>query len=356
LVEAYFECRRHKRNTTSAKAFEANLERNLYELYIDLTERTYAPGQSICFVVTRPKVREIWAATFRDRVVHHLLYRRVAPRFHASFIADSCACIPGRGTVYAVKRLEAKIRSASENWSQPCHYLKLDLANFFVSIDKQIVWELLAKKITEPYFRWLAQVILFHDPRPDAVIHSPPEMMALVPKHKRLSSQPAHLGLPIGNLSSQFFANVLLNALDQHIKHVIGAKHYARYVDDFILIHRSPRWLNDARRQIEAFLPSIGVKLNPSKTILQPVSRGVDFVGQVIKPGHTTTRRRTYRAALARVASIDRAELFTTANSYFGLFRQSTHSHHDRAALAKLVGLRGYAVDRQFTKTFRGAA
>ena len=117
LVQAYYDCRRSKRNSASALAFEMDLERNLVELHSDLTAGTYRPGRSICFVVTRPKAREVWAAAFRDRVVHHLLYNHVAPRFYASFIADSCACIPGRGTLYAAKRLEAKIRSASQNWS-----------------------------------------------------------------------------------------------------------------------------------------------------------------------------------------------------------------------------------------------
>jgi RNA-directed DNA polymerase len=150
LVQAYYDCRRSKRNSASALAFEVDLERNLTQLHDDLTAGTYRPGRSICFVVTRPKAREVWAAAFRDRVVHHLLYNHVAPRFYASFIADSCACIPGRGTLYAAERLEAKIRSASQNWGKPLFYLKLDLANFFVAIDKQVLRQQLAKRITEP--------------------------------------------------------------------------------------------------------------------------------------------------------------------------------------------------------------
>lgn len=356
LVEAYFDCRRHKRNTTSAKAFEADAESNLYTLYIDLKERTYRLGPSICFIVTHPKIREVWAADFRDRIVHHLLYNRISKRYQVSFIADSSACIVGRGTGYAAERLEDKIRSITQSWSVPAFYLKLDFSNFFVSINKDILWERLAAKIHEPFFLWLAEVILFHDPRPDAILRSSPDMMAKVPTHKQLMNQPANIGLPIGNLSSQFFANVLLNPLDQHVKHVIRCKHYARYVDDFILLHPSSAWLIAAKADIENFLPTLGVKLNPKKTILQPVHRGVDFVGQVIKPGHRTTRRRTYRVALARVARVDVADLYETANSYFGLLRQASHSHHDRARLAKLLRQRGYSVDRALTKTFRMSA
>jgi hypothetical protein len=107
-VAAYFDCRRHKRNTKSALAFELNLERNLVGLFDELAGGHYRPGPSICFVVTRPKPREVWAAAFRDRIVHHLLYNRIGPRFERAFIADSCACIAGRGTLYAIERLESK--------------------------------------------------------------------------------------------------------------------------------------------------------------------------------------------------------------------------------------------------------
>ena len=323
-------------------------------LHTELLDGQYRPGPSICFVITRPKPREVWAAEFRDRVVHHLLYNRYAPAFHASFIADSCACIPGRGTLYAAERLEAKIRSVSQNWSRPAWYLKLDLANFFVSIDKRILADQLESRITDPWWTSLATTILFHDPRQLFQYQGDPSRLSLVPSHKRLCSQPAHLGLPIGNLSSQFFANVYLDALDQFAKHQLRARHYIRYVDDFILLHESPAWLNEARAAIEAFLPErLCVQLNPRKTILQPVSRGVDFVGQVIKPWQRTTRRRTYREALRRCAEIPTADLFESANSYLGLLRQATNSHHDRARLANVLRRRGHCVKRDATKVYR---
>jgi retron-type reverse transcriptase len=356
LVQAYFDCRKTKRNSASALAFEQDLERNLCHLQEELTDGSYRPGRSICFVITRPKPREVWAADFRDRIVHHLFYNQVAPRFYASFIADSCACIPGRGTLYAARRLEAKIRSAGQNWSRPLWYLKLDIANFFVSIDKRILRELLAARITEPWWMRLASTVLFHDPRQDFELRGSPALQDLVPSHKRLASQPAHRGLPIGNLSSQFFANVYLDVLDQFVKHRIGCHHYVRYVDDFILLHESPQWLNQAKTKIEQLLADrLGLQLNPTKTILQPVDRGVDFVGQVIKPWRRTLRRRTYHEALGRVAGVDAADLFTTANSYFGLLRQATHSHVDRAHLANVLRGRGHSINKQFTQTYRKA-
>jgi len=354
LVQAYLDCRQHKRNTSSALAFEQNQERNLIELRDELLSGQYRPGKSICFIITRPKPREVWAADFRDRIVHHLLYNRISARFYASFIADSCACIPGRGTLYGAQRLETKIRSITQNWSQPAHYLKCDLANFFVSIDKAILWEMIAAKVPEPFWRELTHTILFHDPRRHFEWRGDRNKIELVPPHKRLTNQRAGYGLPIGNLSSQFFANIYLNALDQFIKHKIGCRHYIRYVDDFILLHRDPHWLNAALKGINAFVRErLNVRLNTSKTILQPVDRGVDFVGSVIRPWSRRTRKRTKNEALHRIACLPADRVWQTANSYFGLLRQSPSSHSDRAALANAVRRRGNSVDMNLTKTYQ---
>lgn len=353
-LAAYLGCRASKRNSKSALAFEADCERNLMQLGRELRDCSYRPGPSICFVVTRPRYREVWAAAFRDRIVHHLLYNRISGRFQNSFVADSCACIVGRGTLYGARRLESQIRSATRNWSRPAYYLKIDIANFFVSIDKQILRDLLLAKVPEPWWAWLTDLTLMHDPRVDAIVQSPASLMARVPRHKRLAEQPAHLGLPIGNLSSQFFANVYLNELDQFIKHQRRAPHYVRYVDDMVLVHTCPRWLNRAREAIDVFLQErLALGLNPAKTILQPVERGVDFVGQVIKPWHTTTRKRTLESALRRIDLIDDADLYESANSYFGLFRQATRSHTHRAQLANAMRRRGFAINQALTKAYR---
>ena len=338
----------------SALTFEQDLERNLARLHDELVTGSYQPGKSICFVITRPKPREVWAADFRDRVVHHLIYNRIAPRFYATFIADSCACIPGRGTLYAAERLEAKVRSQTQNWSVPGFYLKCDLANFFVSIDKRVLCKQLRARVTEPWWRSLTELVLFHDPRDNVEIHSPQSMMALIPPHKSLFTQPLHLGLPIGNLSSQFFANVYMDALDQFAKHRLGARHYVRYVDDFVLLHESAQQLSAWLKQIEAFLPrTLGVRLNPAKTILQPIDRGIDFVGQVVKPWRRSLRRRTFREAIKRVTATPAEDLFVVANSYFGLMGQAPASHADRARLARVMMDRGHQVNRALTQTYR---
>ncbi|WP_428421909.1 RNA-directed DNA polymerase [Methylibium sp.] len=357
LLVAYLDCRRTKRNSASALAFEAHLERNLCALYDELIDGSYQPGRSICFVVTRPKPREVWAAEFRDRIVHHLLYNHIAPRFHAGFIANSCACIPGRGTLYAAQRLEHDVRGVTHNWQRPAHYLKCDLANFFVAIDKPTLFGQLAGRISAPAEAWwlqLTHTILFHDPRADVEVRGRPELLRRVPPHKSLFNAPADTGLPIGNLSSQFFANVHLDALDQFAKHQLHARRYVRYVDDFVLLHESAAWLTAALTRISAFLPDrLGAHLNPRKTILQPVARGVDFVGHVIKPGHRSTRRGTVATALRRLEQLTPAEVHVVANSYFGLLRQATHSHADRARLANAVRRRGHCVAADLTRCFR---
>ncbi len=284
LVEAYLDCRRTKRNSASARAFEEHLEENLCGLHEDLVSGAYRPGRSTCFVTLRPKPREIWAAGFRDRVVHHLLHNQVSPRFYRSFTADSCACIPGRGTLYAARRLEHQLRSISENWSRPAFYLKCDLANFFVAIDKHLLRELLVPRIDGAWWQTLAETVLFHDPCGDVDVRSPAHVLRLVPAHKSLFNAPADTGLPIGNLSSQFFANVYLDALDQFAKHQLRAPRYVRYVDDFVLLHESAEKLAGWLHQIAAFLPArLNAHLNPRKTVLQPISRGIDFVGQAIR-------------------------------------------------------------------------
>ena len=357
LVQAYLDCRAHKRNTASALAFEERLEANLVSLYRELCSGHYAPGRSICFVITRPKPREVWAADFRDRIAHHLLYNRIAPRFYASFIANSCACIPGRGTLYAAQQLEHCVRSVTQNWSQPAHYLKMDLANFFVAIDKRVLFEQLAVKVSEPYWLELARTILFNDPRLNVEVRGSREKLSLVPPHKSLFNAPADTGLPIGNLSSQFFANVYLDALDQFCKHQLKARQYVRYVDDFIILHPDPHWLHQAHQRIAVWLPErLGAHLNESKTILQPIERGVDFVGHVIKPWRRTTRPRTMATAVRRLQDMPADEVFAAGNSYLGLLGQASHSHTDRATLANVLRGRGHAVKGDFSKIYRRSA
>ena len=157
------------------------------------------------------------------------------------------------------------MRSITANWARPAHYLKCDLANFFVAIDKHILRAQLARKVVEPWWLQLTDTVLMHDPRSDVDLRCPPQLLGLVPPHKSLFNAPPDTGLPIGNLSSQFFANVHLDALDQHAKHRIGAQRYVRYVDDFVLLHESSAWLNAALADITMWLPlNLGRQAEPA--------------------------------------------------------------------------------------------
>lgn len=179
-------------------------------------------------------------------------------------------------------------------------------------------------------------------------------LLRRVPPHKSLFNASADTGLPIGNLSSQFFANVFLDVLDQHVKHQVKATRYVRYVDDFVLLHPSPQWLNTALADITAFLPArLGAHLNPAKTILQPVDRGIDFVGHVIHPWRRTTRPRTVHTALRRIEQMPAADTFAAGNSYLGLLRQASHSHTHRAAIANALRQRGHCIKSDLTKAYR---
>jgi hypothetical protein len=205
---AYFDCRRGKRNTLYAWNFEFDLERNLFDLYETLKNETYQISRSIAFVVEQPKIREIWAATFRDRVVHHVIYNRLAPKFYPGFIRNSFACSPGRGSLDGSSHLWAGMRSLTRNWQRPGYYLGADVRNFFVSIHKPTLFEILKPKIPEPWLLNLTSQVLFHDPRINCTLKSTREAFDRVPKHKSLRNTPSEVGLPIGNLTSQFFANV----------------------------------------------------------------------------------------------------------------------------------------------------
>ncbi len=356
LVQAWLDCRRTKRNSESAQAFERHADRYLVALHEQLLAGAWRPGRSFCFVVTQPRCREVWAAPFRDRIVHHLLHAKIAPRFLASFVHTSSARIPSKGTLFAAQQLEHHVRSVTRNWSAPAWALKCDLANFFVAIDKHVLWAELEPRISEPFWRDLAHTVLFHDPRADYDLRCPPALLDRVPPHKRLLNAPADTGLPIGNLSSQFFANVLLNVLDQHVKHQLRARWYGRYVDDFYLLDPSPQRLNEALANIAAYLPArLHCRLNPRKTVLQPVERGIDFVGHVLRPWRRTTRPRTLVRAIDRLQAMDRADVFAAGNSYLGLVRQASHSHHDQARIANVLRRRGHAVAGDLSKIYRSA-
>ena len=348
LLQAYHDCRRHKRNTSNALNFEADLERNLMSLYRELFDGTYEPGRSICFVVTYPKPREVWAADFRDRIVHHLIYNRVARRFYAGFSVDSCACIPARGTIYAVRRLERHLRSATEDHSKRAWVLQMDLANFFVSINKSVLDAQLARRIKDVYTLYLVRLVLWHDPIENVYVKSSPGKMAMVLAHKSLFNAGGN-GLPIGNLTSQFFANVYLDDLDQYIKRTLKIRYYVRYVDDLVLVGDSPQALRKVAADLERFaVARLAARFNPAKTHIQRADQGVNFVGYVVRPHARYLRRRTVSAA-HRAAREGGDALQQSINSYLGLLRH-TNGWRQRQRLGARLRAGGHKIDSRLER------
>lgn len=293
LYRHYINCRRNKRNTVNALKFEVRQELALLDLLDELNNRTYTPGRSVCFVNRRPKLREIFAADFRDRIVHHLVVSHLESYWERVFIHDSYACRRGKGVHVAVDRLQTFVRQVTRNGKRRAWYLQLDIHSYFMHIDKERLWRLLEPHIQDEQIRWLTRLLVFHDCAADYTPRSPKALLDQVPAHKSLRSARPGKGLPIGNLNSQFFANVYLNRLDQFVKHELKCRHYLRYCDDFILLAESQEQLIAWQGRIERFLADdLQLTLNAKRTRLRPVSDGIDFLGYIVRHDYRLVRRR----------------------------------------------------------------
>ncbi len=332
LFCAYYDCRKSKRGTIQAIDFEFELEKNIYELYEEILNGTYTIGKSICFVVTEPKPREIWAGAFRDRVVHHLIYNAIKDRFIKRFTKDTYSCIPGRGTLNGAKQAKSYARKVSRNYSKKAYFLKADISNYFNSINKKILYNEIQKHVFEPWLLELIKKVIFHDPKNNVYMKSPPWLQNLLPKYKSLFNTDIEKGLPIGNLTSQFFSNIYLNPLDQFIKHKLKCKYYCRYVDDLLLMHQESGYLNYAYSEINKFLSNnLDLSLNHKKKNINTIDKGFDFVGHVIKPNRVHLRTRIIKKSFHLVEKWEKndkrfceKELIkfrNQINSYLGMYK-----------------------------------
>jgi len=296
LYKAYIDCRRHKRKTYHAAKFEINFESELLKLEEELQNHTYEIGRSICFVVEEPSLREVFAATFRDRVVHHLLYNFLEPVFEPIFIAQSYACRKNKGIHQSLNDLQKHLRKITQNHHRKAYYLHLDIKGFFMSLNKEILFRLISNHIKNPELLWLTKLIIFNDPIKNFTSKGNKSLFDKIPPHKSLFHVPENQGLPIGNLTSQFFANVYLNELDQFAKHELKIKFYLRYVDDFLLLANSKSELLQWRDKIDLFLKErLRLELNLKKQIFQETDKGIDWLGYIIKPDHILVRQRVVK-------------------------------------------------------------
>lgn len=354
MLEAYYDCRRSKRRTASAIVYEMNYESNLIALRDRINTRTYQPGKSTCFVVTRPRYREVFAASFEDRIVHHYIALRLEPLFELVFSPRTFNCRKGKGQLYGVKMLELDMKEASNNYTTDCWIMKLDLQGFFMSIDKALLARMIDDFIVQYYqgddiddLRYLCQVVVLHCPEKNCERHSPSEMWEHLPANKSLFTNGEGKGVAIGNLFAQLFANFLLNELDWYIEE-LGIKYHGRYVDDFYCIHQDKQVLLNAVPKIRAKLAEFGLSLNPKKFYFQHYTKGVEFTGAVVKPYRTYCCNRVLTNFIAAVRKLNKARnidevnhAVCSINSYLGLLRQS-NEYGKRCKILKTIEPRIY--------------
>ena len=293
VYDAWMDCRKRKRGTVNALKFEVDALDNILGLAMDLQKNRYRPSRSVCFITRSPKLREIFAADFRDRIVHHLIVRELEKTWEPRFIHDSYASRKGKGIHGAVRRLQTFMLKAARSGKRPAWFLQLDIRSFFMSIDKTILFDIFKNDSRcPPELLNLISTVIFHDSTADYIFKGDPAMLKQVPPHKSLFGAGPSRGLPIGNLASQFFANVYLNELDQYVKHILWCRWYLRYVDDFILVSPAREELENWRRSIAAFLAyRLRLKLK-EESQARRVSDGADFLGYIVRPGYILARRR----------------------------------------------------------------
>jgi retron-type reverse transcriptase len=269
LHSAFVQASRGKRSRPEVLAFTERLEENLIALRDGLRSGTYAQGGYRRFIVHDSKRRSIMAAPFRDRVVHHALCNVIEPLFERTFIHDSYACRRGKGTHAAVERFRQFMRRSPY---RETYIFQGDISKYFDSIDHEILYGLVARRITDE------------------------RVLALVRHVIASANAQRGAGIPIGNLTSQLFANVYLSELDQFAKRTLRARRYIRYMDDFLILDTDKRMLADYRGQIGRFARErLGLTLHPRKSTIVPVRLGVDFLGYRVFENSVRLRGSTVR-------------------------------------------------------------
>ena len=332
IYEAYYDCRYRKRNKNSALKYELNYEVENHKLWKELNAQTYEIGYSLAFCVTRPKLREVFAADFRDRIVHHLIMLKFLPLIEREMIDDSYNCRKGKGSMYAVDRVKGFIEEVSEGYEEETWVLKCDIQGFFMSINKDILWRELEGLIRREYtggdiewWLWLIKKVIMHRPERKCYKRGNLRLWEYLPRNKSLFTSNGK-GLPIGNLTSQIFGNFYLTVFDKWVLSWLNKNEkYGRFVDDFVIISQDKRKLLNMIPHIRAFLKErLDIRLHPDKIYLQEVKKGLPFVGSVVKPNRKYTGNRTVNAMFEKIRywledeSADDEKFVMSINSYFG--------------------------------------
>lgn len=306
LYIAYLEARKNgKRATKDEQNFESNEIQNLIILRDALLNKTYRPSRGIAHVIHKPVIREIFAAPFVDRIVHHWVYDKIYDWWDKRFIYDSYSCRVGKGTLFGIKRLDTMVRRASHNYSQPTWVVKMDIQGYFMGLNHQKLYDRVIWGLNRQYegrthlreyeiLKFVIQEIVFDNPVFGVKRRGWPRAWKDLPQNKSLFFQKEGSGIVIGNLTSQLFSNIYLDMLDRYIKYSLGHKYYGRYVDDFFLVLSADEMRNLSRdvEAIREFLRRMGLTLHPKKFYVQKIENGTSFIGGVVYPWHIDPSRR----------------------------------------------------------------
>ncbi len=327
IYAAYLDARRCKSERNEIMRFSLELDSNLNRLYKDLQEGRYkVSGYRIIYIYV-PKKRLIMALQFRDRVLQWAIYRLLNPLYEKTYIYDSYGCRKGKGREKAAKRLQYWLRQTDRKPVQ-YYYLKLDISKFFYRVDHEILLDILRHKVKDERLINLFNIIINSEKRAfglplgvDPCEIDPREMLF-------------DKGMPIGNLTSQMFANIYMNELDQYLKHELKLKYVIRYADDCLILHDSKEELHQILQKVETFLLE-KLKLNLNrKTVIRPTTCNVDFVGYVVNKDEIRLRSATVKRMRSRIKYIVKAyergemtlkEVNATMQSYFGLMKHCTN-------------------------------
>lgn len=309
LFAAWDAFKSNKRNRRDVQAFELRLEENIFQLHRDLRAKKYTHGPYNGFYVHDPKVRHIHKAIVRDRVLHHAIFTILNQIFEPTFISNSFSCRINKGTHKGVLAVEKMVRKVSRNYSRRCFVLKCDVKKFFDSVNHEVLLKILKRKIVDSDAMWLLTKII--------------ESYTI-----NQSNLLNRKGLPIGNLTSQLFANVYMNEFDQFVKHKLKVHYYARYTDDFVILADNKKYLNDLLPKISAFLnKELRLELHPKKVSIRKHQQGIDFLGYIALPYYrllrAKTKRRIFRKLKERISQykgsdINEQTLTQSLQSYLG--------------------------------------
>ncbi len=273
LQLAFRKARKHKTLKPYVIEFEKTLEENIALLRTELLLHSYRPKPLETFILRDPKTRKISKSDFRDRVVHHAICNIIEPIFEKTFIHDSYANRIGKGTLKAIERFDHFQRKISKNNTTKCFALKADIKHYFERVDHNILIKIIEKRIKDKKVIWLIKQIL-----------------------KNHQTKEQNKGMPLGNLTSQFFANVYLNELDYFVKYILKIKQYIRYVDDFVILHQSRIKLEQHKNEIACFLKNnLKLELHPDKSQIINPQEGLAFLGLRIFPNHKLLKKNNLR-------------------------------------------------------------